>query len=67
MTLDTVESMTLLVLAFVAIAILLRILVAVHGQTRHVNELEMRMKAMEKMELEGVEPHDKVNHERKKG
>lgn len=50
--LDVVQSMALLIIALLAIIILLRILVVVHGQTRRVKELEMRMKAMEKMDVD---------------
>ena len=52
MTLDVTQSMALLVIALLAIVILLRILVVVHRQSNTVKELEMRMKAMEKMEVE---------------
>ena len=58
MTLDTTQSAALLIIATLAIVILLRILSVVHSQTNKVQELEMRMKAMEKME---VEPSDQTN------
>ena len=54
MTLDTVQSITLLVLAFLAIAILLKILSVVHRQTRRVKELELRMKAIEHVDTNDV-------------
>lgn len=54
MTLDTVQSITLLVLAFLAIAILLKILSVVHRQTRRVKELELRMKAIEHVDANDV-------------
>ena len=50
MILDMAQSMALLILSFVSVLILLGILVVVHKQTGRVKELEMRMKAMEKME-----------------
>ena len=56
MTLDTAQSMSLLVIAFLAVAILLRILTYVHRQNRHVNELELRMSAIEQMSGEGKLP-----------
>ena len=55
MTLGTIESVTLLVMASVAIIILLRILAVVHRQNRTVKELEMRMKAMEKLDASSFE------------
>lgn len=58
MTLDVAQSAALLIMATLAIAILLRILSVVHNQTSKVKELEMRMKAMENME---VEPTDTTN------
>lgn len=56
MTLGTIESVMLLVMASVAIIILLRILAVVHRQNRTVKELEMRMKAMEKLDASSLEP-----------
>ena len=50
MTLDLVQSMWLLVISVLAILILLRILMVVHRQASKFNELEMRMKAMEKLD-----------------
>ena len=50
MILDMAQSMALLILSFVSVLVLLGILVVVHKQTGRVKELEMRMKAMEKME-----------------
>lgn len=55
MILDTVQSMMFIVLGVVAVAILLRILVIVHKQTRRFKELENRMKAMEHIDAEDVE------------
>lgn len=52
MTLSVAQSITLLIIALLAIAILLKILIIVHKQTNRVKELEMRMKAMEKMEVD---------------
>ena len=54
MTLDTAQSMTLLILALLAIVILLKILAVVHRQNRTVKELEMRMKAMEQLDATQV-------------
>lgn len=54
MILDLVQSMWLLAISLVAILILLRILIVVHRQTRKFKELEMRMKAMEKMDATDV-------------
>ncbi len=47
MTLDIAQSMSLLIMSFLAIVILLRILIIVHSQTRHVKELEDRLEAIE--------------------
>lgn len=58
MTLDVAQSAALLIIATLAIVILLRILAVVHSQTGKFRELEMRMKAMEKME---VDPSDTTN------
>jgi uncharacterized protein YoxC len=55
MTLDTAESAALLIIATLAIVILLRILAVVHKQNRTVKELEMRMKAMEKLDASSFE------------
>jgi uncharacterized protein YoxC len=55
MTLDTAESAALLIIATLAIVILLRILMVVHKQNRTVKELEMRMKAMEKLDASSFE------------
>lgn len=54
MILDVAQSISLLVIALLAIVILLRILVIVHKQTGRVKELEMRMKAMEKIDADKV-------------
>ena len=56
MNADIAQSMALLIIGILAIIILLRILVIVHGQNRHVNELELRMKAMEKAEQKPADP-----------
>lgn len=50
--LDVAQSIAILIIGLLAIIILLRILVIVHGQTGRVKELEMRMKAMEKMDVD---------------
>jgi hypothetical protein len=56
------QSIALLVIAALAIVILLRILVVVHHQTRKVKELEMRMRAMEKLDAdEAAAKTDKTN------
>lgn len=46
------QSMALLIIAALAIVILIRILMLVHHQSGKVKELEMRMKAMEKLDAE---------------
>lgn len=43
----TAQSMATLIIGILAIIILLKILMIVHGQNRHVKDLELRMKAME--------------------
>lgn len=48
--LDVAQSMMVLVLGILAIIVLLGVLVIVHRQTNRVKELEMRMKAMDKLE-----------------
>lgn len=58
MTLDVAQSAALLIIATLAIVILLKILAVVHSQNGKFKELEMRMKAMEKME---VDPNDTTN------
>ena len=50
--LDVAQSIAILIIGLLAIIILLRILMIVHGQTGRVKELEMRMKAMEKMDVD---------------
>lgn len=65
MTLDVVQSMALLLISLLAIVILLRILVIVHGQKRHVKELELRMKAMEKMNGQASLPTDQPTNDGK--
>lgn len=54
MNADIAQSMAMLVMGVLAIIILLRILMIVHSQTKQVNELELRMKAMEKTETKPV-------------
>lgn len=49
--LDTVGSMTFIVIGFLLIAILLRILFVVHRQGNRIKELENRMKATDEMEV----------------
>ncbi|MBC7512719.1 hypothetical protein H7142_03635 [Candidatus Saccharibacteria bacterium] len=49
MILDMAQSMSLLIISLLAIALLLKILVIVHGQTRHVKNLEHRLNAMESL------------------
>jgi len=51
MILDVAQSMALLIISLVAALVLLGILVIVHRQTAQMKELEMRMKAMENMEV----------------
>lgn len=55
------QSIALLVIAALAIVILLRILVIVHRSAGRVKELEMRMKAMEKLDAEEVAKTDKTD------
>lgn len=66
MTLDVAQSAALLIIATLAIALLLRILAVVHKQNRTVKELEMRMKAMEKL---GTDPEtiERLTNDTKKG
>lgn len=52
MTLDVAQSVTLLIIGLLTIAILLKILVMVHGQTSKMKELEKRMKMVEHVEGE---------------
>ena len=52
MMLDVAQSMALLILALISTIVLLGILVIVHKQTARVKELEMRMKAMEHMQVD---------------
>jgi uncharacterized protein YoxC len=54
-----VQSIALLVIAALAIVILLRILIIVHRSAGRVKELEMRMKAMEKLDASDVAEIDK--------
>ena len=66
MTLDVAQSAALLIIATLAIALLLRILVIVHKQNNTVKELQMRMKAMEKL---GTDPEtlERLTNDTKKG
>lgn len=52
MMLDTTQSLLLMLLGFLSIAILLRILIVVHRQYGRVKELEMRMNAIENMDAD---------------
>lgn len=56
-----IQSIALLVIAALAIVILLRILVIVHRSAGRVKELEMRMKAMEKLDAGDVAETDKTD------
>ncbi|MDQ5932292.1 MAG: hypothetical protein QG649_377 [Patescibacteria group bacterium] len=67
MTLDIVQSITLLVTAFLAIAILLKILAVVHKQARHVKDLELRMKAMEQVDADSLAAKQDTMTEYRKG
>ena len=51
MILDMAQSMSLLIISLVSALVLLGILVIVHKQTAQMKELEMRMKAMENIEV----------------
>lgn len=65
MILDVAQSMIILIMGVVTIAILLKILFIVHKQSTKVKELEMRMKAMENMELdEPTTDNDKIKTEK---
>lgn len=66
MTLDVAQSAALLIIATLAIALLLRILMIVHKQNNTVKELQMRMKAMEKL---GTDPEtiERLTNDTKKG
>lgn len=55
------QSIALLIIATLAIVILLRILMIVHHQTGRVKELEMRLKAMEKLDAEAAAKTDTTN------
>ncbi len=50
MILDTAQSMTLIIVGILLVIVLLRVLVAVHHQSKKVKDLEIRMKAVEKLE-----------------
>lgn len=47
MNADIAQSMAFIIIGILMIIILLKILFIVHGQNRHVKDLELRMKAME--------------------
>lgn len=51
MILDVAQSMALLILSLVASLVLLGILGIVHQQTAKMKDLELRMKAMENIEV----------------
>ena len=48
MNASVAQSMAFIIMGVLMIIILLKILMIVHRQNKHVNELELRMKAMEK-------------------
>lgn len=50
MILDTAQSMAFIIVGILLVIVLLRVLFAVHHQAKKVKDLEMRMKAVEKME-----------------
>lgn len=50
MILDTIQSMSLLIISVLAVLILLRILFIVHRQSGRFKELEQRLKMMEHTE-----------------
>ena len=60
MTLGTVQSWAILIVAAVMIIILIRILVAVHKQSNKVDSIEERMKLMQNIEEHTVE-EEKTN------
>lgn len=55
------QSIALLIISALAVVILLRILIIVHHSARRVKELEMRMKAMEKLDAEDVAKTDNTD------
>ena len=55
MILDTAQSMAFIIVGILLVVVLLRVLMAVHRQAKKVNDLEVRMKAVEKMEQFEVE------------
>lgn len=64
MMLDVAQSMALLIMAFLAVIILLGVLVIVHKQASRVKDLESRMKAIEKSEIDPTlieSPEEKEN------
>jgi hypothetical protein len=67
MTAETAQYVALLIISLLAIVILLRILFIVHHQTRHVKELEMRMKAIEKQAVEPEEVSAQLMNDGKEG
>lgn len=50
MILDTAQSMAFIIVGILLVILLLRVLIAVHHQAKKVKDLEIRMKAVEKME-----------------
>lgn len=56
--LDVAQSATLLILGLLSLVILLKLLAMAHKQAGRVKELEMRMKAMEKLETDESTDND---------
>jgi hypothetical protein len=52
MTLDVAQSLALLIIAVLCVIILMRILVVVHGQNHKVKDLESRLNAIEKSDID---------------
>lgn len=67
MTAEMAQYVALLIISLLAIVILLRILFIVHRQTRHVKELEMRMKAIEKQAVEPEQADTQLLNDGKEG
>ena len=65
MILDMAQSISLLIISLLAIALLLKILVIVHGQTRHVKNLEQRLDAMESLNENTIRITEDSTNERK--
>ena len=55
MILDTAQSMAFIMVGILLVIVLLRVLFAVHHQAKKMKDLEIRMKAVEKMEQFEVE------------